>query len=228
MAAALASRPYYGVRFSERQQAARRNPGLRVKYLPQDIAAERFLIELGYHQRRLVYENRSSFNWLLSFRHDFRAILRDRPTRGLASFLGVCPPHHPSFLVGVWLLGRCATRQTSFDIDRLPADGDPRARQHYARALRRVESWPRLRQMAHDYPQDRFVARMLDGREKLYFAERLNRFSKHVDDSHAAQAARVSQRPLWIRDSDWTVTPAKSAGWIRGLLERIREWVRGA
>lgn len=199
---------------------------VRIRYFPGDLAVERFLIELGKYQQELASSNRSRLGWLLPFRYDFRQILSYRPCAGLREFLGVCPPEHPSFLIGVWLLGRCATSQATYILDELPVGSSPKAREHLARALCRVECWPRLRRLAADYPDDLVLAAMVRESPGDSFHNRLSRFAQHVDREHETEAAVASQMPLWFRDSTWGVTEPKRPAWIRVVLERIRQWVR--
>lgn len=227
MAAAVEERPVYQVRFPDARRAVRRNPPLQNKYFATDLAVERFLLELSEYCQSLVSDNRSHFGWLLQFRGDFRSIMRYRPCAGLREFLGVCPPEHPSFLIGVWLLGRCAARQATFDLERLPADGTSRARKHFARALRRIESWPRLRRLAADFPNDANVAAAMSRTAGESFRRRLSRFAQHVDRLHESEAAVASRMPLWFRDFEWQRTEPKRPAWIRIVLERIRQWMRG-
>ncbi len=226
MAAVLTSRPRFRITVGDHARAGVRNVPVRIRYFAGDLALERFLIELGKYQRELVSNNRSRFGWLLPFRDDFRHIMSYRPCAGLREFLGVCPPEHPTFLIGVWLLGHCATSQATYILDELPVGGSSKARRHFARALRRVECWPRLRRLATDYPDDLQLAAMVSESPGDSFRNRLSRFSQHVDRSHEAEAAAASQMPLWFRDSHWAVTEPKRPAWIRLILERIRQWVR--
>lgn len=226
MAAVAQSRPFYGVRFYTLKQATR-NTGLRSRYRAADLAVEQFLMSLGKYHSELVYADRDRFGWLVPFRKDFRLIQFHRPCMGLREYLGVCPPDHPIFPIAVWLLGQCASRQASFDLDRLPVGDSVRARKHLARALRRVESWPRLRELVTQYPDDKFVHQMFASNRQGSLDRRITRFAQHVDHSHEAEAAVASQMPLWIRDAEWTLSPPKPASWMRMILERIRKWVRG-
>src|SRR5690606_16356035 len=109
----------------------------------------------------------------------------------------------------------------------LPVDEDVRLRRHYVRALQRVESWPRLRQIARRHPGDPFAKRLLRRNSLDSFARRVSRFAQHLDRSHESDAVLASQMPLWFRDNEWKQTPPKDPGWIRALLERIKRWLRG-
>ena len=225
MAAGL--RPRFCITPADRGCERFRNLPLRRKYRGMDFAIARYLVELGRYHRSLSKRGRLRPGWLMGSRRDFRQMIACRPCAGLREFLGVCPPEHPSFLIAIWLLGRCATRQATFDLERLPADGSPTERKHFARALHRVESWPRLRQLAADYSDDPNVAATLARPGGKNFARRLERFATHVDTSHADEAAVASQMPLWVRDEEWHRIEPKSPSWIRIVLERIKQWVRG-
>lgn len=227
MAAALQERPVYRATFSAAQQYRRRGSRFGRRHLEVDLAAQQFLLELADYLRNLPADSSGTVYCLLPFRGDFRSILRHQPCAGLGDFLSNSSAENPCFLVAIWLLGRCANRQLSYNIDRLPADRDANSRRHFARSLARVESWPRLRQLAADYPDDEFVTSVLSGTHTDTFDRRLTRFSKHVDQTHAAEAAVASQMPLWFRDHQWARTPPKNPGWIRRMLERIKGWVRG-
>lgn len=227
MAAVVPCRPRFEVAREDALRSARRNTAFRVKYVGADLAVERFLRALAEYRDSLRQDGRDHHGWLLPMRQEFRLIIHRRPCLGLRDFLGVCPPNHPTFPIAVWLLGVCATRYKNFDLDRLPDGNSPRARKHLARALRRVESWPRLRELAAEYPDDELLQRLLADDSMRNFRRRLSRFAQNVDHSHEAEAALVSRMPLWIRDTNWKGKPPKRASWIRIVLERIREWVRG-
>jgi hypothetical protein len=222
MAAGVTSRPRFEITASDCARAGVRNVPIRVRYFPGDLAVERFLLELGKYRRESM-----GGNSLLAFRDDFRQIIAYRPCAGLREFLGVCSPEHPAFLIGVWLLGRCATPQATYILERLPADRSPQARRHFARALRRIECWPRLRRLAADYPGDTDLAALISDGPGATFHNRLERFATHVDKSHAAEADLASRMPLWFRDHDWHRTEPKRPSFIRLMLERIKQWVRG-
>jgi hypothetical protein len=100
-------------------------------------------------------------------------------------------------------------------------------RKHVAKALRRVEAWSRLDEMANAYPDDAaiqwFAKAPLTHRP---FRERLSRYVQSVDDSHAGEVSTPSRMPYWARESSWDYTPPKSIRFIRRMLRRIRHWVR--
>ena len=226
MAAAVQTRPRFEIGPIDKGRAGVRRTPLRTRYFAGDGAVERFLGELESYGQSLSAGHDADRGWLLPFRNDFRFIVGYRPCAGLRECLRNGDPTSASYFVALWLLSCCATPQVLYELDRQPADTTPVARKHYARALRRVGAWPRLRRLAADYPDDQYVATLVAGSPGDAFPGRLQRFAQHVDDSHAAEAALVSQMPLWVREGELTTTPAKSTGWIRVLLERIKEWVR--
>lgn len=227
MAAAVLDLPQFEILASDHFRAGVRKAPIRIRYFPGDIAVTRFVAELSSYRKLLQEADLRDINWLLPLRSEFLSIQRYRPCAGLRHYLRAANPKEPEFLLALWLLSRCATPQVLYELDRQPAEATPVARKHYARALRRVGAWARLRRLAADYPEDDYIATLVVGSPGDAFDSRLHRFTRNVDDSHAAEAALVSQMPLWMRDSELTATPAKSTGWIRVLLERIKEWVRG-
>ncbi|MCO6047503.1 hypothetical protein NG895_26670 [Aeoliella sp. ICT_H6.2] len=199
----------------------------RVKSIWRDV--DRFLAELDRYHHYLSSHGKCGQGWLLAFRNDFRQILFDEPAVNfpLARYLRDCPPERPGYCIAMWLLGRCAERTKSYGLAKLTDGDSPRIRRHLALALRRVESWPRLRRLAAEHPDDEFLTRLLSDASRQSFDRRLHRFSEHVDHSHEAEAALASRMPLWIRDTNWSGKPPKTASWIRVILKRIRYWVRG-
>ncbi|WP_442485376.1 hypothetical protein [Aeoliella sp. SH292] len=227
MAAVVSDQPSFRVTADDELDAADRRVSHRRRRSADDLAVERFLRRLGHYRNLLTRYDLLRADWLLAFRADFRKILRNRPQGGIESFLAASPLDHPSFGIAIWLLGRCASRQTSEVLDQLPVDEDVRLRRHYVRALHRVESWPRLRQIARRHPGDPYVKRLLRRNSLDTFARRVSRFAQHVDRSYESDAAMASRMPLWFRDTEWIETPPKDPSWIRELLERIKRWVRG-
>jgi hypothetical protein len=58
------------------------------------------------------------------------------------------------------------------------------------------------------------------------FAERLDRYTHNVDDSHADEVVTPSRMPYWALERSWEYTAPKSIVLIRRMLRRIRHWVR--
>jgi hypothetical protein len=199
----------------------------RYRLRSSDWDTFRFLVHLEQHRDIMERDHLLTQGCWLRFRREFREIIKQRPCAGLRKFLFQVDPDSPVGLVAIWLLGRSATPRCTYGLDQLPAGETHRARRHLARALRRVEAWQRLRELAAVYPNDKFVQEMLARPAHDPFAKRLDRFAQHVDRSHESDAAMASRMPLWFRDSEWSQTPPKDTGWIRVLLERIKRWVRG-
>ena len=58
------------------------------------------------------------------------------------------------------------------------------------------------------------------------FAERMDKFARNVDDSHAGEVFTPSRMPFWALERSWDYTAPKSVVLIRRMLRRIRHWVR--
>ncbi|WP_145246276.1 hypothetical protein [Aeoliella mucimassa] len=227
MAGVFPDRPKFEIAASDHWAARKKNKPLRTTYRSGDLATERFLLELAEFREQQLADSTPTGNWLLAFRRDFQAILSLAPCRGLQQVLQKLPPESPVFPVALWLQGRCSTRMKSHDLESLPAEATPTLRKHFAKALYRVEAWPRLRRLANDYPNDPFVAAMKSCPFRRSLASRIARYAEHVSQPPELNPADHRPTPLWIRDSPWTLTPPKSNRWIRMMLERIRVWVRG-
>ncbi|MGI9456054.1 MAG: hypothetical protein ACR2NU_05795 [Aeoliella sp.] len=227
MAAATIERPVYEVKATDLTlETVRVSPQIK-RALRFDLAALRFLRQLVVYRDSLVFSDRTTNTWLLPFRKDFRHLISGTPDKGIQKFLEERPPDSPCYALAVSLLGRCSDRYETYCLENVPADHDPQSRRHFARALRRTESWPRLARLAGKFPSDKFIARMLYAPHRGKFQHRLERFIEHVDKSHAAEATLAPRMPLWQRDAEWEETPPKSASWMRCVLQRIRQWVRG-
>jgi hypothetical protein len=226
MAAVVSDQPSFRVTADDELEVADRRVSRR-RRSADDLAVERFLRRLGQYRNLLVRYGLLRADWLLAFRTDFRKIIQKQPRTGIEAFVATSPLDHPSLGIAIWLLSHCATRQTSELLDRVPMEENVRFRRHYVRALHRVESWQRIRQIARRHPGDPYVKRLLRRSSPDSFAQRVARFAVHVDRTHETEAATASRMPLWFRDSEWSRTPPKDPGWIRVILERIKRWVRG-
>jgi hypothetical protein len=143
----------------------------------------------------------------------------------LRSYMAKCPPE--MLPICIWLLGKCADRFRLYGLHEYRHHESPRVRGEVAKALRRVEAWALLREMAAAYPEDRkvhwFATAPIAHRP---FSQRLARFKKSVDDSHAGEVMTPSRMPYWASQQSWAYTPPKSVEIIRRVLRRIRHWVR--
>jgi hypothetical protein len=170
--------------------------------------------------------------WLLPYRRELRRLLAGFDSRYdkaeidvVRCYLLTCPP--TMIAVCIWLLGEFSDRRHLHELKTFRHDPSPQIRRHVAKALRRLEAWSYLREMAAAYPGD--------ARIKWYaaaptthapFVERLRNFKRSVDDSRAADVATPSRMPFWTSVRFWERTPPKSAAYIRRMLRRIRFWVR--
>jgi hypothetical protein len=106
-------------------------------------------------------------------------------------------------------------------------DPSPQLRKHVAKALRRLEAWVWLDEMARansDNPKIQNYSRSRITHRP--FRERLSNYVQSVDDSHAGDVVTPSRMPYWAMEKSWEYTPPKSRDLIRRLLRRIRHWVR--
>jgi hypothetical protein len=102
----------------------------------------------------------------------------------------------------------------------------PQVRKHVAKALRRLEAWVLLEEMAAQYPEVVKIQWYAQApRAHRPFAERLSNFVKSVDDSHAGEVVTPSRMPFWAAERAWDYTPPKSVEFMR-RMRRIRHWVR--
>ena len=51
------------------------------------------------------------------------------------------------------------------------------------------------------------------------FAERLDKFTRNVDDSHAGEVVTPSRMPFWALERSWDYTAPKSVVLIRRMLQ---------
>jgi hypothetical protein len=187
----------------------------------------RFLNEL--HERLLASQHPAvnlQRTWLVPFRPQFRHAIQNEAAPALRYYLASCPPEMTP--LAVWLLGRCADSCRLYDLPDFARDASPVVRRHAARALRRLEAWSQLEDVARLFPNDRRLqwyayATII----KRPHSERLRSFTQFVDASNAAAAAGPSRMPLWFGDLDWIRRPPKSGAYIRRLLMHIHRLVHG-
>ena len=128
----------------------------------------------------------------------------------------------------IWLLSQAADRFRLRGISDFCYDPSPQVRKHVAKALRRLEAWWLLQEMARAFPDDAtvqwFAHAPLSHRP---FPDRLRNFVRNVDDSHADEVVTPSRMPFWRLEREWEGRGPKSVWYIRVMLWRIRRWVRG-
>jgi hypothetical protein len=163
--------------------------------------------------------------WLLPYRDDLRWAIQHSRLETIKLYLTRCSPEMVP--IAIWLWGKCADRFRLYGLSAFCYDGSPIVRKHVAKALRRLEAWSLLDEMAAAFPDDERIrwfatAPISHGP----FAERLANFKRNVDDSHAGEVVTPSRMPFWAAERSWDFTPPKSVRLIRRMLRRIRRWVR--
>lgn len=188
----------------------------------------RFLGELSRHRQELAAAAGSQSlptTWLLPFRKDFRRVIQRGDLYAIRLYFVACPREMEP--ICVWLFGKCTNRYQLYELTHRIHDPSAQMRRHIARALRRLEAWELLREMAQASPADatiQWIANKASGRRA--FVERLKDFTLNVDNSHANEVATPSRMPFWALERNWEQTPPKSLDLIRRVLRRIRHWVR--
>jgi hypothetical protein len=111
--------------------------------------ARRFLDALSEFRRSLLGARSGEPlppTWLLQFRKDFRKMIADNTTAAIDwHLLTGDSALRPLFL---WLLSKHADRFRLHRLDEYADDPSPEVRRHVAKALRRLEAWAQLREMA--------------------------------------------------------------------------------
>jgi hypothetical protein len=170
--------------------------------------------------------------WLLHYREEIRkrfsgnnAIVGPSEADVIHYYMAHCPP--AMIPICIWLISRCANRFRLYGIAEFARDPSPKIRKHVAKALRRLEAWTLLGEMATLYPEDANICWYAQAHTTpRSFPERLANFSRNVDDSHAGEVFTPSRMPFWALERSWERTPPKSVLFIRRMLRRIRRWVR--
>jgi hypothetical protein len=190
-------------------------------------SALQFLRELTKYRYDLkaIHDGAVPHTWLIRFRTDFRLLDEQRAGLVIQRFLslGSLDLRH----VFIWHLSKSASRFYLLGIDEYCDDSSPVVRKHVAKALRRLEAWPLLEEMAAAHPEDERLRWFATApTTKRPFSDRLRNFRSDIDASHAAEVATPSQMPFWTQEGSWERTPPKSVAMIRRMLRRIRHWVR--
>jgi len=163
---------------------------------------------------------------LLALRKDFRAIQSDRPIRGLIW----CIARDDSDLrrLAIWLLGQVGNRHTKHVLMLCSREDDVRIRKEAVRALRRLEAWAELREIAarETDPVVRRIAKSAEAPPRE-FSERMGRFlDNDVEVVENPDEASPGAKSLYVNTTIGDGTPPKSRWYIRLILERIR-WLVG-
>jgi hypothetical protein len=170
--------------------------------------------------------------WLLQFRRELRPILEGFDSRCnngevdiVRYYLLTCSQR--MIPICVWLIGRFADRMHLYELTTFRHSRSPQLRRHVAKALRRLEGWSYLRDMAKANPGDARIqwyatAPTVHGP----FAERLRKYKSHVKTGDGDDVAAPAHMPFWSLEKHWSYTPTKSVLYIRRILRRIRRRVR--
>jgi hypothetical protein len=170
--------------------------------------------------------------WLLPFRDELRGLLGGFDSRCdngevdvVRSYLLTCP--RTMIAICVWLVGEFSDHKHLYELKTFRHDPSLQIRRHVAKALRRLEAWSYLREMAAADPDDARIQWFAKApTSHSPFPERLRKYKRCVDDSHAGEVATPSRMPFWNGVSSWERTPPKSVAYIRRMLRRIRIYVR--
>jgi hypothetical protein len=161
----------------------------------------------------------------MPYRARLRRAIQFGQLESIKLYLADCPTE--MIPLGVWLWAQCADRFRLYGLSAFCNDRSPLVRKHVAKALRRLEAWALLEEMAAACPDDAriqwFAHAPISYRS---FPERLKRFARNVDDTHASEVSTPSRMPYWALERSWDYTAPKSVDLIRRILRRIRHWVR--
>jgi hypothetical protein len=164
-------------------------------------------------------------SWLLPYRDDLRRAIQFSRLEPIKLYLTRCPIEMVP--VAIWLWGKCADRFRLYGLSAFCYFPSSIVRKHVAKALRRLEAWSLLDDMAAAFPGDERIRWFANASiSHGPFAERLANFKCNVDDSHAREVVTPSRMPFWAAERAWDLTPPKSVHLIRRMLRRIRHWVR--
>jgi hypothetical protein len=193
-----------------------------------DLRTIRLLRSMDTERQRIAAAGdvAGSGTWLLRFRRELRWAIHKGHLPTIKHYVRVGPAEMAP--IAIWLWGRCTDRFRLYGLSSYCNNQSPQVRKQVAKALRRVEAWSRLNEMAAAHPDDakvQWFAKTPITRRRP-FAERLSSFVQSVDDSHADEVVTPSSMPFWAVEHTWDYTPPKSVQLIRRMLRRIRHWVR--
>ena len=172
--------------------------------------------------------------WPLRFRRELRKLFIEfdiRMNAGELEILRFYMHRCPTTMLPVcaWVFSRLSNRSNVFELKSLQRRMVPSTRRHLAKAMRRLQAWPLLLELAAENSGDARIQWFAHaGPTQLSFAKRLERFAASMDDSQAGEVRTPSQMPFWAADRRWHRSPPKSAAFIRRVLRHIQRLVRGA
>jgi hypothetical protein len=188
--------------------------GMTYKCLARDEQVEEFLDDLDYWRT-------NNASTLLSFREEFRRIIRLRPIRGLVW----CAVQRdaPTRTIAIWLLGQIRHPSAISVVSSFGCDPNRRVRKEVAKALRRMGAWKQLRDFADDI--DPAVKWIATERSAKPFRQRLARYL-HDDVQPFSVSTRRPTIKYSLKHQKFSGCPPKSSTYIRQILMRIRFLVR--
>ena len=164
---------------------------------------------------------------LVAFRREFREIVRRRLLVGLLASLKDADQYDDPELgrIAIWLLGRCGRSYAAPIVAQLRHHDEVAMRREVARALRRMGALVELEAMSRFDPDER-VRRLATSFGPAPFERRLSRYA----DREVRRVAMVEpglRREFFALAPLTPGRPAKTAAFIRAILEHIRLLVRG-
>ena len=195
--------------------------GRRWRMGASDIAANRFLKQLVATRAKAKNEGVAPRK-LIACRGDFRRILSAYTTAGLLQSLQSDSDEEQR--IALWLLGRAHDRSVVSAVHLFSSAKPKSLRREAVRALRRLEAWAELRQIAK-FDFDEQIRRIATPRKSRDFSSRLSQFTGDVQTS-AVEPPRPEFRLLTDLNPLGSGRP-KSTDWIARLLRHIHFLVRG-
>ncbi len=222
---------FHAAEILPREFAPTRRDRRRWRYLSANFRSERRTFRL---LKRLESERPAAINsaalraapqgWLLPYRGDLRWAIEHGRIEPIKLYLTLCPLEMVP--IAIWLWGKCADRFRLYGLSAFCHYQSPTVRKHVAKALRRLEAWSLLDEMAAAFPDDEKIRWFASAPTSHGpFEKRLKNFKRNVDDSHAGEVVTPSRMPFWALERSWDYTPPKSAELMRRILRRIRHWV---
>jgi len=187
--------------------------------LTSEHKADYWFVSELHSRRRIARAAGQATESLLASRPRFRDIIRHERITGL--FWCVESREPDVVRLAIWLMGRIRAGVPISEIMPYCHSPDLRIRREVARALRRLNAWAELRAIAED--DDPRVRQLAVQRPAAPFATRLAR----VTIAAAAPEAPRARPAFFARLPFGPERPLKTPEFIRAMLERIRQLVRG-
>jgi hypothetical protein len=171
-----------------------------------------------------LQQKHAAHTWLLKYRAHFGDVIRRGRLIYIREYLNHCPTE--MIPICVLLIGKSTDRFRQYNLKAFAHHPSARVRRHLAKALRRLESWATLREMAVRYPDDEKIQWFaMAPTLRRSFQERLHNYQQHVDESLVSEVHTPSQMDFWSADRGWQRSPPKSIELIRRILRHIHRLV---